>query len=445
MGNELMIRTMDPILVQIYQIKDIEEIAYQDLMPAKSSGKLDVLPNLYVRYDGGKYLSLCNKDKYFDVFVRKVFQVYNIEKDRELIDHELDPFESNTKLKIDDRTKAILESGDLTKINNAYEFYDQKKCYEHSLIFQSDEIKLLLPIIKYHIKQIFEWINKVITFENTQINGYRNNYGIDYKLDGLLDMLLINFVSHTDSESYIYIRSRNKKFMPIEMHIKFNKTNINVETYFRDYDLLSTNEYITRNDNKVVNIFSVTKNNTCIAYKDYELSESNNLYPNITGIDGSDDVTWYCLPWNALYGVNNTHEELSDVSSIVMLHNKYFALVGDEFMIKEYISKEFQRKKTFKANANRVVMDEANKRIYGILLDEKENIYLLETYFANVIRSNGYYDSYLSEKYYYHIAQNENRLNGLNRNDLISINQDNNIIINADLLVIDDIKRLLKR
>ena len=40
MGNELMIRTMDPILVQIYQIKDIEEIAYQDLMPAKSSGKL---------------------------------------------------------------------------------------------------------------------------------------------------------------------------------------------------------------------------------------------------------------------------------------------------------------------------------------------------------------------------------------------------------------------
>ena len=90
-------------------------------------------------------------------------------------------------------------------------------------------------------------------------------------------------------------------------------------------------------------------------------------------------------------------------------------------------------------------MEELTKRTYGVLLDPKEGIYVIETYFANELRSNGYYDTYLDDRYFYHLAQNKNYLLGLNTSDLVSISSDNNIIRSADLLVMDDVKSLLRR
>ena len=443
--DEMMINTMDPMLIKIYQIKDIEEISFTDLAPSSRGDRLTVMPNLFVRYDGGKYLSLCNQDKYFDVFVRKVYEVYNLEKNRVIVDPDFDPFGHRTRLKIDDRTKAIFETGSLTTVNGIYSFYDKKKSYEHSLVFQSDELRLLLPIIKYHLKQIFDCTDRVITLGEDTLNGYRNNYGISYKLDGLDDILLINFIGHNNNESSLYIRSRDKKFKPIEMRIAFGKTSIQVDCYFKDYELFSSNEYRIERDNSITDTFRVIKNGQPIIYKNFALERVENPVPNITGIDSAEDVTWYKLPWNAMYGAGNGIEVLSEVDEIVMVHNKYLAIVGNEFMLREYASKEYQRRKTFEANANRVVMDEVNKRVYGILLNEKESIYLIETYFDDVLRGNGYYDSYLRDQYYYHIAQNKNRLLGLNTGDLVTISQDDNIVRSADLLVIDDLRKLLKR
>ena len=445
MGNEMLIETMDPMLIKIYEIKDIEEICFSDLAPSTVGSKFSVLPNLLIIYDGGKYLSLCSQDKYFDVFVKKVFQVYNLEKDRVIEDPDFDPFGHYTRLKIDERTKQILESGDLVKVNEIYSFYDDKKSYQNSLLFQSDELRLLLPMIKYHLKQIFDCTDRVITLESDVVNGYRNNYSINYKLDGMDDILMFNFVSHNNNESNLYIRSRDKRFKPLEMTIKFNKTNIGVVTYFKDYDLMSSNIYEVTNDNSIIDTFSVYKDNEPIIFKNFALSTVDNSVPNITGLDSSDDVIWYKLPWNAMYGVNNRVERLSAVDNVVMTHNKYLSFVDDEFMGREYASKEYQRGRTLEANANRVVMDEVNKTVHGVLLDKKEGIYVIETYFAEAGKGNGYYDTYLNDRYFYHVAQNENLLKGLSREDLVSINQDNNIIRSADLLVLEDVKSLIRR
>ena len=445
MDEGIMIQTMDPMLIKIYEIKDIEEICLSDFAPSSQGSKINVLPNLYVRYDGGKYLSLCSQDKYFDVLVRKVFQVYNLEKDRVMIDPDFDPFGSRTKLKIDDRTKQILESGDLTNINEIYSFYDGKKSYHNNLLFQSDELKMMLPMIKYHLKQIFDCTDRVITLEDDYINGYRNNYSINYKIDGIDDTLIISFVRHNNNETALYIRSRDKRFKPLEMFIKFEDTSIEVDTYFKEYNLASSNTYEVKRDNSIINTFRVYKDNKPIIYTNFALEKVDNPVPNLASLDSRDDVTWYKLPWNAMYGANNHVEVLSEVDEIVNIHNKYLALVGNEFVGREYASKEYQRRKTFEANANRVVMDEVNKRIQGILLDREEGIYVIETYFANVIRSNGYYDTYLDDRYFYHLAQNKDFLTGLNRDDLISISQDNNIIRSADLLSLDDIRNLIRR
>ena len=452
--KELMNNAMDPILIEIYKIKDIEEISFRDLVPTDRSSKINVMPGLFIIYDGGKYFSLTSQDKYFDVFVRKVFQVYNLEKDREIVDPEFDPFGHRTKLRIDDKTKQILESGDITKINEIYSFYDGKKSYEQSLLFRSDELRMLLPVVKYHLKKIFDCTDRTVTFESDAISGYRNNFTLGYKYDGIDDLLYISFVNYEKNEAELVISSRNKNFKPLTMRIIFGKTSIDVFTNFDDYGLYGSDSYQVNTDNSIIHTFEVTKSyvlgngkvvNLPKKYKNEVLEKVENPVPNISALDSSDDVIWYRLPWNAMYGVKNEVEKISEVEEIVMTHNKYLALVGNEFMMREYASKEYHRLKTFDANANLVVMDEVDKRLFGILLDKEEGIYAIETYFADDLRGNGYYDTYLSDRYFYHLTQSKDRLLSLNTNDLISISKDDNIIRRADLLIIENAKRKLKR
>ena len=440
----MVIHSMDPILVQIYGIKDIEEISLSDFAPSTAGAKFNVLPNLYVRYDGGKVINLCSMDKYFDVFVRKVYQVYKLEKDKVIVDPTFDPFGYNSKLTIDDKTKAVLESGDLLKVSNVYSFYDQKKSYGNSLIFQSDEFMMLFPLIKYQFKQAIELTDNAVSMSEESIGGYRNNYAVMYKFNGIPDMLLINFDKEGEDEFYLTIRSRDRHFNPLNMLVKFNDNSIDINCLFKDYDLCVSDTYEVRNNNTANNNFIVSRKGETIVYKNIALEETQNPYPNLSGIDNEDDLTWFKLPWNAYYGVNNFLQKLSEVDGVVNTHNKYLAITGDNFLLREFLSREYQRRKTFEANANRIVLDEAKKRIYGFIVDQKEGLYILEAFFANALRANGYYETYLDDKYFYMVAKNKNKLKGLNRSDLVSISQDDEIIKGVDLYEKDQIKKILK-
>ena len=444
MKNEMLIKTDDPLLVKINQIKDIEEIIFSDLLPSTKDDRLNIIPSLLVRYDGGKILSLSSQDLYFDLFVKKVFQVYNLEKDRIIHDQILDPFGQRSSLKIDERTKRILEAGDLSNINQVYAFYDGKKSYSKSLLFQSDELILLLPMIKYHLKQIFNCTGRIISLDNDFINGYRNYYTLSYKIDGLDDILSMHFKSNYP-EYHLYLRSLDKHFTPLEMTIRFNQTNIEVISSFQDYDLLSNSNYQIQNDNTITSTFKVSKKNIPIIYQENNLNQVNNPCPNLTNLDSPDDVIWYQLPWNALYGVLNKVDKINDIEHLVNVHNKYLAFSNEMFMLKEYASKEYLRTKTFDANKMHFVMDEVNKKIQGILLSREDGLYVIETYFQDVLGDNGYYDTYLNEKYFYHLAQNRDLLHGLNRNDLSSVSPEDNILCGADLLVTEDVKKLIRR
>ena len=71
---------MDQLLIDIYNIRNLEYVSFWDLH-GTSDSKILVIPAIMINYDGGKTLNLCAKDKYFDTFVRKVVEVYNDEKD----------------------------------------------------------------------------------------------------------------------------------------------------------------------------------------------------------------------------------------------------------------------------------------------------------------------------------------------------------------------------
>lgn len=70
---------MDNLMIDIYNIRNIEVVNIYDIM-VPGTNKMDVIPSMLVIYDGGKTINLCSRDKYFNMLVRKVIEVYNDEK-----------------------------------------------------------------------------------------------------------------------------------------------------------------------------------------------------------------------------------------------------------------------------------------------------------------------------------------------------------------------------
>ena len=95
---------MDPTLVEIYNIRNIESIKLWDLVSNDEDNKRTVIPAFMVIYDGGKQLNLCAKDKYFDVFVKKITEVYKDEKNNILEDALTDPFGLSRHIEIDTKS-----------------------------------------------------------------------------------------------------------------------------------------------------------------------------------------------------------------------------------------------------------------------------------------------------------------------------------------------------
>ena len=165
------------------------------------------------------------------------------------------------------------------------------------------------------------------------------------------------------------------------------------------------------------------------------MNSTINKYSNITDLDGNDNMLWFVLPWNAIYGVHNLYKELSSAEIISSIHNKYLAIIGDNYYLREYVGKKYHRNKTFEIDSYDLFLDECSKIMSIICLSD--GIYVVETAFSPDIRENGYYKTYLEGKYYYHLID---KSKGISRENLVSISTDNNIIYGADLTCNDALK-----
>ena len=197
----MVINSMEDVLIEIYNIKNIEKIKILNFSLKKETN-LDIIPSLIVIYDNGKSLILNERDKYFKTFVKKVTEVYNDEKDRE-ISNNIDPFKLNKKIDISKHDEEILKNGLLTSINKEYEFYKDKKEYNESMFFKQDEIKSIFPILKYHIEDLFE-SNSIDISDN--IKGYQDKYVTDCKIDSGYKKININYIKVTDN-NYGFIKN----------------------------------------------------------------------------------------------------------------------------------------------------------------------------------------------------------------------------------------------
>jgi hypothetical protein len=209
----------------------------------------------------------------------------------------------------------------------------------------------------------------------------------------------------------------------------------------RDYDLTASDTYSIE-DERVKHEEIVYRGNKKVINKNEYLQTCKNEHKDITDIDNEDEMKWFYLPWNALYGMNNNVQVISDTEKFISKHNKYVSFYKDDFYIKEYAGKVYKRIKTFNTNEYSIELDEVSKKITGLRLYRDDDVYLICTYFENVNGKNGYYDTYLNRKYYYHLTRKKDKFN---IKELISISNNDDIMCGADLDNRECVHKILRR
>ncbi len=433
---------MEDTLIQIQSIKNITSIRLNGIIYTQDDKeKMELVPILSVTYDGNKSLSLTSKEKYFDAFVKKVTEVYNDEKNNIIEDSLTDPFRLRSHIQIDEHTKEVLESGRLTNLEDIYKYYDDKKPYSNSLLFQKDEFRLLLPIIKYHLEDLFSRTDNQVKFGN-DFQGYRDNFILTANVDGIEKTINMYIYKENDNEYLISIGGIFSNYSSIEMSIKFKNDRIEVIMNSISYELYS--EYIYQaNNEKIKQVVSISKSNRPIIYENKDLEESENVYHNITDLDSKSNFRWFKLPWNALYGINNEVNSLSGSEKMIKTYSMYVLVLDNSFMKKENYSKTFKKSSNVTITTEDLVMDEVMKNTTCICISPIENLYAIETAFLNTRYPNGYYLEKLINKYFYHVVKSEEGVCAILLANGISINKDD-VLVNADLIDTQKMLNLIK-
>lgn len=427
----MIIHGMEKAIIDIQNIRNLTSVKLGSFVySSEESGKMEIVPVLSITYENGKSLSLSSKEKYFDSFVKKVTEVYNDEKDNIIEDSLTDPFRLRSHILIDSHTKEILESGALRNINDVYSFYDNKQSYSDSLLFQKDEFKLIVPIIKYHIEDLFKRTSKNVKFYDG-VEGYRNNYILKAYVDGLEKIINVLYYKVNENEYNLEIGGLLDNVNSLEMNIKFSKDRIVVTILNETYDLYSQWSYLANNE-KVKQVVNITKSDRQLIYENKDLETCENNNKNITDLDSSSSFVWYMLPWDALYGINNDIMSLSEDEKMIQTYSMYACVLDKSFMKKENYSKTYKRNSTVALKSEEVIIDDMIKNTLGICVFESENIFVIETSFLDSRYSNGYYLEKLNDKYFYHIVRSENGIKGINLNSAINVDK-KDILVNSDL------------
>ena len=420
----------DKELLTIKQIKNLSFIKIYDI----ASFELDdsrrySLPAMMINYDGNKYLNMSGRDKYFDQFVKKVQQVYLKEKPTARVDTSYSPFETEA-IKIDPVSEKILLSGNLQREGEIYDFYTDKKFYNHSLLFDKDDMRLILPTLKYNLKEFMDKVGIIINYpEDNRLLGYRENYSIDAKVKGLDDKLLFEF-SQTDGGYRIGVRSMQNLFPDSEVNIT-----INTDAIYIDLEMIGKethSEVIYELINKP-SVRKITYINGIMTEFDKEpLTQSekpDSLLPLLKEYDGD----WYQLPWGDWYGIKEEIEQVTDFEKITTRDSKFVSMHSDGFLIHDDYRKKWVKDAAVNTVEKSMILDDIKKTIKGKRL--YDDVFLLETHFIDRASTN-------DQKYFYHVS-NRKRVSDITLESLAGLSRDNNIMCSGDLNDKDSIYEVL--
>ena len=430
------LRSMDDVELAINNIKNIESISFNDiaLIPAgvaKTSiyervfedGKQLFIPMLTVVYDGCNILTLTSYDKHFDYFVKKVKDVYLKEKDRPVPGHFMETF-----ISVDENTKKILLSDDVTKTSELYSFYKDKTGYDELLISNEKEVFGLLPLINYIIEANLSMFGKHFNSKNT-INGYgpRGNYILYGEIDGTFTQFPI-FIKKLKNNSYKFdIGNALGDMLPLNIQVNFNKTSLDIVCISDDlkYSLVESYEY---KDGKMISIRE--------AYIDGELKysepvehEKSDVDVSLSKIDENDSLDWFRLPWNANVGFKFVDSKIDDNTTTINRKIQYISESENVFINLESAEKRLIRRTPDFRYSRDIVFDDVDKTMVGY---KKDDITYIKTTFGDDGAVGEYKENYAG-KSFYHVSAVDS-FDQLSSNNIYPVGYDCDVYGQGDLL-----------
>ena len=412
------INPMHPVLITINQINNLQRVRFVDITSSIPNNS-ELVQGLMIKYNNGSRMIMNDHQPFYTEYVRKVNEVYQREKNSRYID-------------VDGKTKKILDNGKFEEKDEVAKFYRNKDSYPRSLIFESDEVKSIIDIIRYKIKEFGDFTNLVIKLSD-KFQGYRENYVIEAEINDILTYLQMEY-QRIDSTHYkVIINNLIENNKPYEINISFTESSIDIIGTFDDYELANS-FYINKTNARSINTFR--NGNKILRYQDGFLEQVNNPHPNISNLDNDSESTWYKLPWYAFYGYSEKEKELDESASMTTRHITYLDINNRDFFKIEKYSKKARRKNSRIESSLQVVQDEFTKIPFGF---NRDSYFIIETTFLNAY-GNGIYEEQYNNRFFYHIAA-ASTTNEITREDLVSADKDT-ILEDVDLLNERKLKRL---
>ena len=425
---------MSKDLIDINKIKNLEYISFYDFTVPKKDGNIErrvIAPALMVKADG-KTLNYSIMDKCFVQYVHKVISVYHKES-KMATDDDAVPTLMTERIVVDDKSKAILEKASFLEGKEITGFYDEKDGYDDTLIFQIDEIKSIMDIIRYVIADFSRFADINVKVSD-KYHGYRNYYRIDSEIDGIYTELSIYYEKLNENDYRVSIGNLGEPCRPYVVDIHFMDNRISIVGKYKDTTI--TNEFRI-DENGASYLYYAYRDGKPIVYDSGDLEQVEFNHKNLINLDRDNEFTWYKLPWDAYVGRNSGVNEIDPTTQIHTNQVMYLDMIGDNFYKREFYTKKLLREKTATQSRFILTVDELRKITFGFKLDEDN--YLVETSFKKALGDGEYQEKY-NNRYFYHLAHAKN-LEGIKRENLIPITKD--IIEDRnDLLREEKVKRI---
>lgn len=369
-------------LNEIYNISRISSIKISDTISSSTKILIPVLTITYYDEDNNEKIIISHgADKYFDILIKKITEVYNDEVGKEVLPN-LSPFKKNT-LEIDENTKDILLKGNIEFQRDLFKPYNDMNYYNRSILRSNSKLDFYLPVALYHLNKFLENTDANITFESS-LKGYRENNVIIGTKNNHSAYFPVVFYELENNKSLLEIGNIFDIISPIKILIEFKNNSIIVT--------------ITNREHKLELFSSYTINQECLEETHYAYinGEMTSFYKN----KHQKQDEKYFLPWEGYLQETKNVEPLEN-GFITKSIFRYYSEVNDRFIEKEFYSKYYS-----KNEYNRdYTLNEYIRTRMSQVLNHQENIHIIETYFHNSLYSNEFYKDNLRNKYFYHLCK----------------------------------------
>ena len=373
--------------MKIERMKNISSIEYMDIVQDIGVEDTKIYPGFMVLFDNGSYLYLTSYDSYFDLFVKRLREVYLQEKDR-IVEHTI---MGDRGIQIDDFTKNLLLNGELECVSDFYQFYQDKEGYSKRLLFEEDEVKALFPIIQYHLEMFLEKLDNSIS--NIQVHNGSNGH---YYVTALKkkEPVLLPLEYKKDEEEYsVQIGNLLNDVLPVTINIQFLNHKINVVCSVEEYQYYDYFTYSFEQE-QVYREREIYWKERCVSYHKENIDmveEPSNI------IKKQGNLQWYPFDWGGYIGISKKKEDLLSEDRAYYIHSR-----DDYYFEKEMSTKKYLDSK--RSNYEPIIFDSIHRTMIGI----RDNDYLLlENYFQDPCKT-GFYKDYLLDNYFYSVSSCKN-------------------------------------